>query len=207
MSALTIAPGLNTSMSTTSMLSASIEIAGNRPLLFNRFGPDAIPLTPRERTGVAGNDPEEWKRRRCWTDSGQLFVEPATVFACLRDGGKFVKKGRGTLQSVIVATLQVMDPIVLIDRFLPQGVVPTDPASPVYLDQRGVRMKQGTWNVRYRLAASAGWRAAFVISFDKTVVSRDEVHAACLGAGTYVGIGDGRKIGFGRFQVERFEIG
>ncbi len=189
------------------MLSANVEFIGTRPLLFNRFGPDAIPLAKGERTGVAGNDPQEWKRRICWNEQRQLYLDAPAIFACIRDGGRYTKKGRGTLQNLIVATLQVSEDLILIDRFVPVGEVPTDPNAPVYLDARGVRMKAtGAWNVRYRLAASKGWRVRFGVLWDKTVVSRDELHAACIDAGKYVGIGDGRKIGRGRFEVASFEV-
>ena len=43
------------------IIQACVEIRGTRPLLFNKFGPDSIPLTKRERSGVAGNDPENGK--------------------------------------------------------------------------------------------------------------------------------------------------
>ena len=185
----------------------SVEIAGTRPLLLNRFGPDAIPLTKAERTGVAGNDPQEWRRRVCWNEQRQLRLEAPAVFASIRDGGRFVKKGRGTLQSMIVATLQVNEDLILLDRFLPDGELPTHPTAPVFIDVRGVRMKaSGAWNVRYRLAASRGWRASFHLLWDKTIVSREELHAACIDAGRYAGIGDGRKIGFGRFEIVKFEV-
>lgn len=190
----------------SNMLSDAIEIQGTRPLLFNRFGPNSIPLVKAERTGVAGNDPEEWKRRCCWNEQRQLYLEAPAVFAAIRDGGRFTKKGRRTLQTEIVATLQVDEDVVLIDRFLPEGEVPTDPMAPVWV-VRGVKMKaRGSWNVRYRLAASKGWRTAFHVVWDKTILSRNELQASCIDTGRYVGIGDGRTIGFGRFDVIRFEV-
>jgi hypothetical protein len=176
-------------------------------LLLNKFGPESIPLTKTERTGVAGNDPEEWKRRICWTEKRQLCLEAPTVFACIRDGGRYTKRGRGTLQPEIVAAMQVCEERILLDRFLPEGELSADPAAPVYCDARGVRMKaSGSWNVRYRLAASKCWRAAFHVRWDKTILSRSELQAVCIDAGRYVGIGDGRKIGFGRFAVMEFEV-
>jgi len=188
------------------ILDACVAIVGTRPLLFNRFGPDAIPLNKSERTGVAGNDPEEWKRRICWDDQRQLFLEAPVIFACIRDGGRYTKKGRSSLQNAVVATLMINEAVILIDRFLPENEVPTDPTSPVYIDVRGVRMKLGSRNVRYRVAASPGWRASFRLAWDKTVLSRTELQAVCIDAGRYVGIGDGRKIGFGRFEVDKFEV-
>jgi hypothetical protein len=188
------------------ILDASVEIVGSRPLLFNRFGPDAIPLNKSERTGVAGNDPEEWRRRICWDQHRQLVLDVPVIFDWIRDGGRYTKKGRGTLQNAVVAALMIAETVIPIDRYLPEGEVPTDPSCPVYIDARGVRMKSGSWNVRYRIAVSPGWRASFCLTWDRTVLSRRELHAACIDAGRYVGIGDGRKIGFGRFDVAAFEV-
>ena len=191
----------------SNMLRALVGIVGTRPLLLNRFGPDAIPLTKGERTGVAGNDPEEWKRRICWNEQKQLCLEAAAIFACIRDGGRFTKKGRRTLQSEIVAAMQVDEELVVLDRHLPEVEVPVGATAPVFIDVRGVRMKaSGSWNVRYRLAASRGWQASFHLLWDKTLLNRSELNAVCIDAGRYVGIGDGRKIGFGRFDVVRFEV-
>jgi hypothetical protein len=44
-----------------------------------------------------------------------------------------------------------------------------------------------------------------VILFDKTIVSRPEMQSVLNDAGTLVGIGDGRSVGYGRFTVESFE--
>jgi hypothetical protein len=191
----------------TNMMIARLGIVGTRPLLFNSFGPDAIPLKKGERSGVAGNDPEEWRRRRCWNEDRQLCLPSAAVFACLRDGARFTRKGRGSLQPLIVATLQVSEEVITLDRFLPESDIPTDPAASVYIDVRGVRMKAtGAWNVRYRVATSKGWRANFQITWDKTILSRGEMQAICIDAGKLVGIGDGRKLGFGRFDVDVFGV-
>jgi hypothetical protein len=43
------------------LLQAAITIEGTRPLLWNHFGPDTIPLEKQEKSGVAGNDPDEWR--------------------------------------------------------------------------------------------------------------------------------------------------
>jgi len=139
--------------------------------------------------------------------SDSYFSKPPTVFAAIRDGGRYTKRGRRTIQAEIIATLQIDEDLVLIDRFLPEDEVSRDPNAPVFIDVRGVRMKaSGGWNVRYRLAASKEWRTSFRVIWDKTVLSRNELQAACIDAGKYVGIGDGRKIGFGRFEVSRFEV-
>lgn len=189
------------------MLSATVSIRGTRPLLWHRFGPDALPLTKQERTGVAGNDPEEWRKTMLVTKDHQLFLEPSYIFGCVRDGAKYTKKGRGSIQSVVAATLQVVDDRVLIDRFMPEGDPQPDPELPVYLDIRSVRNPAtNARNIRYRVAASAGWKTVFTILWDATMVSRGEMQAAALDAGRFCGLGDGRSMGMGRFVIESFEI-
>lgn len=191
------------------ILQAKVTIKGVRPLLWHHFGPDALPLEKQEKTGVAGNDPEEWRRTVMATKDGQLYVDGSYVFACIRDGAKFIKKGRGSIQALVAATLQVTNDRVLIDRWLPENIaeLQNQADEPVYLDVRSVRNPSTkARNVRYRVAASLGWKATFEITWDKTIVSRNEMLAAITDAGRLCGIGDGRSIGFGRFGVEDVEI-
>ena len=196
------------------ILTATVKIRGTRPMLWHRFGPDAIPLEKQERTGVAGNDPEEWRKTVLYTKAGQLYIEPTYVFGCLREAAKYTKKGRGSIQKLVQATLQVVDDRVLIDRFIP-GVedgklpdeLPTDPDEPVYLDIRSVRNPNSRGrNVRYRVAANHGWATEFTIQWDATIVARDQMEAVTIDGGNLVGLADGRAIGFGRFEVEEFTI-
>ena len=202
----------------SNIVKARVVIKGVRPILLHHFGPDALPLEKQERTGVAGNDPEEWRKTALVTKDGQLYLEPTYVFATIRDGAKYTKKGKGSIQTAVSATLQVLDGAVLIDRFFPgfpnghafdiktAEPPPQDSDAPVYLDVRSVRNPSTkARNVRYRVAASPGWSASFSVLWDKTIVSRAEMHAVLNDAGVLVGIADGRSIGFGRFTVESFE--
>ncbi len=188
------------------ILNATITIKGVRPLLWHYFGPDAIPLEKQERTGVAGNDPEEWHKTFLALSNGQLYLQPSYMFGSIRDGAKYTSRKRGTIQPFVSATLQIADDVVLVDRFMVDPL-PTDPTAPVYLDIRSVKnpATKGR-NVRYRVAASSGWQTTFNIFWDKTIVSRGEMNAAIIDAGRFVGIGDGRAIGMGRFTVEQFTV-
>lgn len=56
------------------------------------------------------------------------------------------------------------------------------------------------------MAVNTGWQTTFALIWDKTTVSRDEIHASIIDAGKFSGLGDGRSIGFGRFSVENFDI-
>jgi hypothetical protein len=192
-----------------SLISARVKITGERPLLWHHFGPEALPLNKTERNGVAGNDPSEWRRTVLMTPDRQLYLEPAYIFGCVRDGAKHTRHKRGTLQPFVSATLQVLDSRILIDRKIPEEIKDLQQREdlPVYLDIRSVRnpATRGR-NVRYRIAASPGWSATFTIAWDNTVVSRDQMEAVLNDAGKFVGLGDGRSIGFGRFAVQEFAI-
>ena len=73
---------------------------------------------------------------------------------------------------------------------------------PVYLDVRSVRNPSTRGrNVRYRVAASPGWKTSFSISWDDTLLNENEMRAVLIDAGRFVGLGDGRSIGLGRFDV------
>lgn len=206
----------------SNIISATVAIKGIRPLWQHWFGPDAIPLEKGERTGVAGNDPEEWRRTCLVSKDGQLYIEATYVFGCLagKDGGaKYIRKQRGSILSATAATLQVLDDRILLDRWFagfPNGhtfnvatatAPDRDPSLPVYLDVRSVvnPTTKGR-NVRYRVAASSSWQASFTLQFDRTVVSRGEMESALIQAGALVGIGSGRKVGMGRFAVESFTV-
>jgi hypothetical protein len=189
------------------IITARVSIQGKRPLLQHKFGPDALPLEKGERTGVAGNDPEEWKRTCMVTGDGTLYVPGTYVFGMLRDAARHTKKGKGSIQSLVAATLQVADEVILLDRRVPDGTPSNDKTQPVYIDICGVRNPSTkARNVRYRLAASSGWKATFTIQWDKTIVNRDQMRAVMNDAGALIGVGDGRSVGYGRFDVLEFEV-
>lgn len=189
------------------IVTAKIDVKGTRPLLQHRFGPEALPLEKQERTGVAGNDPEEWKRTCMVTSSGQLYLDGTYIFSTIIAASKHTRKGKGSIQSLVAATLQVCDEQVLLDRWLPGGELTNDKSQPVYIDVCGVRNPSTkARNVRYRLAASAGWNCSFSIMWDKTIVARQQMEAVVRDAGVLVGFADGRSIGYGRFTVSQFEF-
>jgi hypothetical protein len=193
----------------SNIIQATVTIQGTRPLLFHAFGPDAIPADGRkEREGAAGNNPNEWKRTVLFLqDTRQLYLKPTYVFGSLRDGARHTPRKRGTLMSYVAATLQVRDDLILLDRYLPDDPLPTDPREPVYLDIQSVKNPSTrARNVRYRVAASTGWQATFTLLWDKTIVSRPQMEAVLQDAGRLSGVGDGRNIGYGRFLVEQFTI-
>lgn len=198
---------------------AKVTIKGTRPLFWHKFGRDALPLEKKEKTGVAGNDPEEWRKTVMVNKEGQLYLEPTYAFSTIIGGSKFTKKGRGSIQGDMAATLQIVDDRILVDRYFPgfpNGKVfnvnevdppEEDPELPVYLDVRGVRNPSTrARNVRYRIVASPEWTCSFTIMWDVTIVSTNQMEASLIDAGKLVGIGNARAIGMGRFDVTEFEI-
>lgn len=189
------------------VLMARVSLTGTRPLLWHSFGLETISLTKRERSGVAGNDPDEWRRSVLATSEGQLYLPGTYFFGALRDGAKHTRRGRSSVQSNLVSTLEVLSERAVVEgRVLPDPIT-TDPTQPIYLDVRSV-VNPGTKrrNVRYRVAAAPGWRVTFAITWDKTVISRSEMEAIAIDAGRLIGIGNGRKIGMGRFTLAAFAL-
>lgn len=188
-------------------LTAQVAIEGVRPILWHAFGPDSIPIEKQEKTGVAGNDPEEWRRTVLMTTERQLYIKPSYVFGCIREGGRHVPKKRGTMMLDISGTMQVADPIIYIDRYVPEEPLINEISEPVYLDVSGVKnpATKGR-NIRYRVAACAGWHCSFNLFWDGTMVSRSVIEQAIIAAGQVVGLGDGRSIGNGRFIMLSFEV-
>ena len=185
---------------------ATVEIRGIRPLLWHHFGPEILSAERQERSGSKGNDPQEWKASVLTTSGRHLYLPPDYAFGCIRDAARYSKKGRLTLRDSVAATLRILDDKVLVDRKLPKEPIPIEPTAPVYLDIRCVKNPNTKGrNVRYRIAASPGWSASFQITWDPTIVSRDEMQKILHDAGQLIGIGDGRAIGFGRFEVMSFK--
>jgi len=141
--------------------------------------------------------------------SGQLYLEPAYVFGAIRDGARHTRLGRGSLQPKLTSTLQVRDDKILIDRWVPKGLQHLIMAEdqPVYLDVRSVRnpATRGR-NIRYRVAASPGWKTTFTIYWENTIVHENQMKSVVKDAGAFQGLGDGRTIGFGRFEITSFEL-
>lgn len=201
------------------LVQAQIEVKGIRPLLWHAFGREAIPLKKGERTGVAGNDPEEWKRTVLTTKSGELFVRDTYFFACFRNGGKNTKKGRGSMMRDVGSTLQIVEmrvPILGEDGVVltipnwnggPPETLSEDFENPIYLHVDGVTNPGSrAKNVRYRVAAKEGWRAKLTARWDATIVNRNIMETIAIDGGRLHGVGDGRAIGFGRFEIEAFVV-
>ncbi|MBC9723177.1 MAG: hypothetical protein H9W82_18530 [Lactobacillus sp.] len=188
---------------------ATVKILGKRPLLIHCFTNETISLERKVKAGVAGNDPDEWKTTYLATKEGQLYVEPSYIFSCLRAAAVFTKNGRGSIQSKVSSTLQILDDKILFNRHLPMNIndlYKSTSEDDVYLDVRSVKNPNTKGrNIRYRVAMATGWETEFTIQWDNTIVSSSQIKQVLEDAGSLVGLADGRSIGFGRFQLISFE--
>lgn len=187
---------------------ALVIIQGVKPLLWHIYTPDAIPLKPRAKSGVPGNDPNEWTRTVLYdSKTRQLFIPGFYVYSCLREAAKQVRKGRIRYQTRIASCLTIMEDRVMVeDRFLPEEIA-SDEKQPVYLDVRAVRNPvTKAMNIRYRVACGSGWKCSFRIIWDESLVDESTMKEILETAGSLVGIGNGRGIGMGRFDILKFEI-
>lgn len=203
-----------------SIVAAKVAISGIKTLAIHHFGPDALPLEKQEKTGVAGHDPVEWTRSVLLTKKRELFLPPTYFFGSIKEGGRHVKKGRGSIMYDIAATLQIEDDMIKICRdgdpiVLPKEPdvfdaysVPSDELPSSYVERIGVRNPSTkSRNIRYRVAVKPGWEMTFNILWDVTIVARNQMQQALNSAGQLVGIADGRgSIGYGRYTVTDFEI-
>lgn len=197
----------------SNILQAKVDIIGTRPFLYDAFGRNSIPLEKQERQGVAGNNPSEWKEKVLYTSQGQLYIPSSYIFGTLKNAAFYTKSGRGSIQNSLTSTLVILTDNILIDRFIPDfnsrlpDIMPEDFNLPVYLDVRStVNPTTKGRNIRYRVAMSPGWELSFNITWDKTIIARNQMEAVCIDAGRLIGLGSGRRIGMGRFDVKEFEI-
>ena len=195
---------------------ATVSIIGTRPLQFHAFGVHALDGGRKTKTGTPGNDPDEWRKSVLATSDGQLYLTRPYIFGCLKNGGRHEKIGRGSLLPKVAATLQVLgsDKIFVIGRKLPGPVdniknedLSTNPDDPVYLNIAGVRNPTTkARNIRYTICCCPGWELEFHIMWDDTMIAEHSMEAVCHAAGFFEGLGDGRSIGHGRFEVKSFII-
>jgi hypothetical protein len=195
------------------MKKVEVKVKGKRQILFNAFRIEAISNLSKVKTGSKGNDPEEWKNT-VLEKKGQLYIPSSYWGSCLKEASKYTKAGRGSIQKAFISSSVILDEFSLIDRFLPEGWekmsstdMPKDTSLDVYLDIRGVMNPNSKGrNIRYRIGCAPGWRTQFSFSFDDKIVSSIQVKKVLEDAGRMVGIGDGRILGYGRFEIEECKI-
>jgi hypothetical protein len=191
----------------------TVEVMGIRPILFHAFKIEAISALSKVKSGSAGNDPEEWKRTVLERDD-QLYIPASYWHSCLKEGAKYTKAGRGSIQKSFTSGMTMKSEISLLNCFLPKGwqemtsdQMVTDSSQDVYLDIRGVMNPNSKGrNIRYRIACREGWKTELEFLFDETIVSQSQIKKIVEDSGKIAGVGDGRVLGYGRFKTLSLKI-
>lgn len=186
---------------------AEIAIEGIKPILFHTFPIDTLSRS-KSKSGTAGEDGIEWKKTVLMTADRELYIYNSYLCGAIVAGGKQIKIGKATLNKKIGGTLEVVESHLHFGLYVPEDdQLLRKEDEDVYLDVRSVvnPMTKGR-NVRYRVAAKAGWKTQATISWDDTVLSAEDVKSCAENGGLFEGVGDGRRIGFGRFKVTHFKV-
>ena len=184
-------------------IKAKISVKGIKPLLFHTFPISVL----SEKNSKSGED--EWQSTVLMDENRRLYVMNTYFVNSIKDGGKEIKVGRGNLAKKLASTLEIEEMKIFLDDLkVPEkeNLLKLD-TEPVYLDIRAVvnPMTKGK-NLRYRIAAKAGWTCSFTISWDDYIASKEQVKTCVENGGLFQGVGDGRSIGFGRYEVISFEM-
>lgn len=197
-------------------ISAKVSIEGIKPMLFNTFVTEILLDPKKSRSGTCANDPSEWKLTVLMDEKRRLYILDTYIIRSVTEGGKEIKSGRGNISKKVASYLEAAgceeNPIPG-KIFLDGLVVPSDEnltttvTEPVYLDVRSVvnPATKGR-NVRYRIAAKAGWKISFILTWNDSLVSVANMKLCVESAGLFQGLGDGRKIGYGRFNMTSFDV-
>jgi hypothetical protein len=189
-------------------ISATIRIQGIKPLLFHTFPLDTLDAG-KAKKGTTGNNNEEWHNTVLMDEDRKLYVYGSYLRGCIVSGGKHIKVGKGNISKKVGASLEIVGERIYLDDLK----VPADKdltrltTDPVYLDVRSVvnPMTKGR-NLRYRIAAKEGWTLSATISWNDYIVSKENMKQCVENGGLFDGIGDGRAIGFGKFNLVDFKM-
>lgn len=187
-------------------IGARIKIKGVKPLLICTFPIDTLDSN-KPKQGSTGKNEEEWKRTVLMNENREMYIFASYIIGSIREGGKSIKVGKATLSKKVGASLECITDMIMLDglKVPPDNEMTRLATEPVYLDVRSVvnPMTKGR-NLRFRVACRVGWTVSTTIFWDDFAVSADQMKNCLENAGILEGIGDGRKIGFGRYTVEEF---
>jgi hypothetical protein len=146
--------------------------------------------TPAEEAEVAD---VEWKGSLYWDSDIGAYVPAANILRCLRDAATAWKLGEAVYRSVVM-----MD-----DRFPLQHDGPTTLGALAKRDEYRLRatVKIGRNRVPRTRPIFRKWGLTFNVEVDETELSPADFERIVERAGRLGGIGDARKLGYGRFTA------
>lgn len=169
-----------------------VKLKSDGPLLMH-----ALPQGQEEKIRDTGKefDPKEEAEKGLYRDEkGKIYFPSRWIKGCLENAAKGVKKGRVDLKSKVIQAVSIY----------PTMIYPTK-LSDYKIDQQYVRLMGRNLILRSRPRFDE-WEIEFEINFDEEIISANDIRKLLERGGKFIGIGDGRKIGYGRFKVEKFEV-
>lgn len=176
-------------------------IKGTSPLLMNRFTEEAelsVSSTTKKATKASKGTPREQAEKKAYVDEqGVLFVPGMNVFACIIQGGQFIKIGRAkatNAKSSIIPAAMILE-----EERCTLGTKEFE------VDTRSVVIPATGGRIMAHRPRLDEWQCSFTIDlFDPDILSASDVRQIIDDAGKKIGLGDfrpSRKGPFGRFVV------
>lgn len=174
------------------MKTVKVKISGTASLLMNR-----MPQATAEKVIKKKNDvivPQEDAMKKAFHDSELGFYLPSDmVEGCLREAGKNIKSGRGTLKKTVLASVFCKSEKIKLE-YEKKSV---DSRFSIHPSTRnGVmcnRMRFDDWSVEFEL------------EFDDERVDAANLKELLVEGGKVIGMGSYRPK-FGRYKLDKFEI-
>lgn len=171
---------------------AKIKISGIASLLMNRMPQAATTKVVRKKTDVI--NPQEDAMKKAYHDKDLGYYLPSDIIeGCLREAGKNIKAGRGTLKKTVLSSIFCKDEKVKLNYEKDS------------VDSRfSVHPSTGNGVMCNRMRFD-GWNIEFQLDFDDDRVDPSTLEELIKEAGKVVGMGSYRPK-FGRYKLDKFEL-
>jgi hypothetical protein len=184
-------------MTNDTIQQAHIIIRGTEPLLWQ-------PDEPHASLVYAGPDPDAHSHTILVDETTQqLFFSPLVLTACAREAARTVNRQQRPQMIALAESLSVLEERLVIERFTPESPIPESL-------RRVSRLAEGTPRKATRAGddrvAAEEWHIIFRIQWDETSAFHHDVRALLDYIGKWIGVGNGRMSGYGRFLVHTFRI-
>ncbi len=190
------------------MKELKITLKGTAPLLMHSCK-GVNPLHPitrqlKERTGKRKKTEEdlaeisrlEWEQALYYDSAFGLYMPAECLNAVLIEGGKHNKKGADLRKYCTVPN--AMNYFDIGEKFKSLDDLYTK-SDGRYIDCRPVSVMRAKVN-RTRPRFNT-WQTVFVLAYDENYIDLDTIQQALEYAGRFVGLCDGRTLGYGRFET------
>lgn len=175
-------------------MKAHVKIVGKAPLLMNRRPMEDADTDKVKKKGET-IDPKEDAEKKAYLDPNiGYYVPSGMIEASLREAGKNIKKGRGSMRKTVESSV-----------FSEQEKIPLNRKDYDAIDKRfGTHPSTGNGILISRIRFDR-WQLEFDLNFNETRVDEKTLKAIIEEAGAFNGIGS-YKPKFGRFDLVEFGV-